>query len=90
MVARRTARDLTAASTGAFAGSGSTDRCTSGTGRIPRCPSRKLGALVDLQEQGKIRHIGLSEVTPEEIDQSRKTAPIVTVQNRYNIADREA
>jgi pyridoxine 4-dehydrogenase len=48
-----------------------------------------LGALKDFQAQGKIGHIGLSEVTPEEIERSRRTAPIVTVQNRYNIADRE-
>ena len=48
-----------------------------------------LGALVDLQQQGKIRHIGLSEVTPEEVERAQKTARIVTVQNRYNIADRE-
>jgi aryl-alcohol dehydrogenase-like predicted oxidoreductase len=48
-----------------------------------------LGALVDLQKKGKIRHIGLSEVSPEEIERASKTAKIVSVQNRYNIADRE-
>ena len=47
-----------------------------------------LGALKQLQSAGKIRHIGLSEVSPDEIDQARKTAEIVTVQNRYNIGDR--
>jgi aryl-alcohol dehydrogenase-like predicted oxidoreductase len=47
-----------------------------------------LGALKRLQEAGKIRHIGLSEVTPEEIDRSRKTVDIVSAQNRYNISDR--
>ncbi|UWZ85380.1 aldo/keto reductase [Occallatibacter riparius] len=47
-----------------------------------------LGALKLLQDQGKIRHIGLSEVTPAEIEQARKIVPIVTIQNRYSIADR--
>jgi pyridoxine 4-dehydrogenase len=56
----------------------------------PKVPvEESLGALADLQRAGKIRHIGLSEVTPQEIDRARKTAQIVTVQNRYNIADRE-
>jgi aryl-alcohol dehydrogenase-like predicted oxidoreductase len=48
-----------------------------------------LGALKDLQQQGKIRHIGLSEVSPAEIERARKTVPIVTVQNKYNLSDRE-
>jgi aryl-alcohol dehydrogenase-like predicted oxidoreductase len=48
-----------------------------------------LGCLKELQQAGKIRHIGLSEVTPEEIERARKTVRIVSVQNRYNIADRE-
>jgi aryl-alcohol dehydrogenase-like predicted oxidoreductase len=48
-----------------------------------------LGALMDLRRQGKIRHIGLSEVNPKQIEQARKTAPIVSVQNRYNISDRD-
>ena len=47
-----------------------------------------LGALKELQSAGKIRYIGLSEVSPKEIDQARKTVQIVTVQNRYNIGDR--
>lgn len=56
----------------------------------PKVPvEESLGALKDLQSQGKIRHIGLSEVTPAEIEQSRKVVPIVTVQNRYNVSDRE-
>jgi pyridoxine 4-dehydrogenase len=55
----------------------------------PKVPvEESLGALKDLQKAGKIRHIGLSEVTPEEIDQARKTVEIVSVQNRYNISDR--
>lgn len=48
-----------------------------------------LGALKEAQSAGKIRHIGLSEVSPEEIERARKIVTIVTVQNRYNISDRK-
>jgi pyridoxine 4-dehydrogenase len=48
-----------------------------------------LGALKEAQSAGKIRHIGLSEVSPEQVQRARKIAPIVTVQNRYNITDRK-
>ena len=48
----------------------------------------QIGALVDLQHQGKIRHIGLSEVRVDQIETVRKLAPIVSVQNRYNLVDR--
>lgn len=55
----------------------------------PRTPlEESLGALVRMREQGKIRHIGLSEVTPSEIEQAQKIVPIVSVQNRYSLADR--
>lgn len=55
----------------------------------PRTPlEESLGALVQMQKQGKIRHVGLSEVTPEQIEEARKIVPIVSVQNRYSIADR--
>lgn len=47
-------------------------------------------ALAKLQEQGKIRHIGLSNVTREHIERARKIVPIVSVQNRYSFADRES
>lgn len=47
-----------------------------------------LEALIDLQKEGKIRHIGLSEVKPAEIERASKTAKIASVQNRYNITDR--
>ena len=47
-----------------------------------------VGELKKLQDEGKIRHIGLSEVSPAEIEQARKITPIVSVQNRYNIGDR--
>ena len=49
-----------------------------------------LGALKTLQDAGKIRHVGLSEVTPKEIEQARKILPIVSVQNEYNIAYRKS
>src|SRR5438445_4180950 len=48
-----------------------------------------LGALKEAQSTGKIRHIGLSEVSSEEVERARKIVPIVTVQNRYNITDRK-
>lgn len=55
----------------------------------PRTPlEESLGALQRMQEQGKIRHIGLSEVTPEQIEEVEKVVPVVTVQNRYSIGDR--
>ncbi|MGD0858391.1 MAG: aldo/keto reductase [Terracidiphilus sp.] len=55
----------------------------------PRTPlEESLGALKRMQEQGKIRHIGLSEVTPAEIEEAGKTVSVTTVQNRYSLADR--
>jgi len=48
----------------------------------------QLGALKDLQAQGKIKHIGLSEVNVKQIQHARTMVPIVSVQNRYSIADR--
>jgi pyridoxine 4-dehydrogenase len=46
-------------------------------------------ALAKLREQGKIRHVGLSNVTREHIERARRIVPIVSVQNRYSFADRE-
>ncbi len=46
-------------------------------------------ALAKMREQGKIRHVGLSNVTREHIERARKIVPIVSVQNRYSFADRE-
>ena len=55
----------------------------------PKVPlEEQLGALKELRDAGKIRHVGLSEVSPEEITKARKILPIVTVQNQYNIGDR--
>src|SRR5437762_10961996 len=49
-----------------------------------------LGALKAAQDAGKIRHVGLSEVTVAEIEQAKKVMPIVSIQNQYNITDRKA
>jgi aryl-alcohol dehydrogenase-like predicted oxidoreductase len=50
----------------------------------------QLGVFKDLQVQGKIRHIGLSEVSVAQIKHARTILPVVTVQNRYSLAERGA
>ncbi len=55
----------------------------------PKVPvEESLGIIAELQKAGKIRHVGLSEVKPQEIEQARKVIEIVSVQNKYNIGDR--
>src|SRR5438876_5751185 len=49
-----------------------------------------LGAFKEMQDVGKIRHVGLSNVDPEEIERARKVLPIVSVQNQYNIENRKS
>ena len=49
---------------------------------------QSLGALKEMQDAGKIRHVGLSNVSAQEIERARKILPIVSVQNEYNIEDR--
>ena len=49
-----------------------------------------VGALADFQREGKVRHVGLSNVTVEQLQQARKIVPIVSVQNRYNLGDRSS
>ena len=57
----------------------------------PKVPvAETLGALADLRKQGKIRHIGLSEVNVGEIEQAARTVPIVSIQNEYNISNRKS
>jgi aryl-alcohol dehydrogenase-like predicted oxidoreductase len=57
----------------------------------PRVPAEEpLGALAELREEGKIRHIGLSEVSVEQIQRAQQIVPIVSVQNRYNLTDRDS
>jgi pyridoxine 4-dehydrogenase len=50
----------------------------------------QIGALLDLQREGKIRHIGLSEVNVRQIEAVRRMATVVSVQNRYNLVDRNS
>jgi aryl-alcohol dehydrogenase-like predicted oxidoreductase len=55
----------------------------------PKVPAEEqLGALKDLQAQGKIKHVGLSEVSVRQIQHARKIIPLVSVQNRYSVTDR--
>jgi pyridoxine 4-dehydrogenase len=55
----------------------------------PKVPAEdQLGTLKDLQAQGKIKHIGLSEVSVRQIEYAQTIVPIVSVQNRYSISDR--
>jgi aryl-alcohol dehydrogenase-like predicted oxidoreductase len=55
----------------------------------PKVPAEdQIGTLKDLQAQGKIKHIGLSEVSVRQIQHAQTLAPIVSVQNRYSLADR--
>jgi pyridoxine 4-dehydrogenase len=49
-----------------------------------------VGALAELQQEGKIRLIGVCNVSVEELERARQIAPVVSVQNRYNVADRAA
>ena len=55
----------------------------------PKVPLEvSVGALADMQREGKVRHIGLSNVTVKQLERARGIAPIVSVQNRYSFADR--
>ena len=57
----------------------------------PKVPmAESLGELVSLQKEGKIRHLGLSEVSVAQLDAARKIAPIVSVQNLFNLSNRSA
>ena len=55
--------------------------------KVPMADS--LGAINEMRAAGKIRHVGLSEVGPEEIERARKILPIATVQNQYNVGNRK-
>src|ERR1019366_2293408 len=57
----------------------------------PKVPAaEQFGLLRDLKREGKVAHVGLSEVGVHEIDAARKVVPIATVQNLYNLGDRKA
>ena len=57
----------------------------------PRVPlAESLGALAALKDEGKIRHIGISNVTETQLRQAQRIVPVVSVQNRYNATDRKS
>jgi pyridoxine 4-dehydrogenase len=57
----------------------------------PKVPLEdSIGALVELKDQGKIRHIGVSNVTEEQLRAAQRLTPIVSIQNRYNVDDRKS
>jgi aryl-alcohol dehydrogenase-like predicted oxidoreductase len=57
----------------------------------PKVPyAESLGTLAELQRAGKIRHLGISNVDARQLDVARRIAPIVSVQNEYNIENRES
>lgn len=57
----------------------------------PRVPiADAIGALVELRKEGKIRHIGVSNVTEAQLREMQKLTPVVSVQNRYNLSDRSS
>jgi pyridoxine 4-dehydrogenase len=57
----------------------------------PKVPfAESVGALVELKNEGKIRHIGLSNVSERQLREAQKIVPVVSVQNRYNTGDRSS
>jgi pyridoxine 4-dehydrogenase len=56
----------------------------------PKVPAdEQFGAMREFREQGLVRHLGLSEVSADDVDRARKVVPIASVQNRYNVVDRK-
>ncbi len=57
----------------------------------PKVPlAESIGAIAELKNEGKIRHVGISNVTEEELREAQQIVPIVSVQNRYNVTDRHS
>ena len=57
----------------------------------PKVPlEESLGALRELQQEGKVRHVGVSNFSVEQVERARRVVRVATVQNRYNLADRAA
>jgi aryl-alcohol dehydrogenase-like predicted oxidoreductase len=57
----------------------------------PKVPfADSVGTLADAQRAGKIRHIGLSNISAKQLEEARRICPIVSVQNRYNLEDRSS
>ena len=55
----------------------------------PQVPvAESVGALAELKDEGKIRHIGISNVSESQLREAQQVTPIVSVQNRYNVGDR--
>jgi len=60
-------------------------------GPDPKVPyAESVGALAELKDEGKIRHIGVSNVTESQLREAQRLTPVVSVQNRYNAADRSS
>jgi aryl-alcohol dehydrogenase-like predicted oxidoreductase len=64
-------------------------RMGSPEGPVEESLAEQFGALVELQKQGLIRHLGLSTVTANQLSEAQAIAPVVTVQNLYNLANRQ-
>jgi aryl-alcohol dehydrogenase-like predicted oxidoreductase len=57
----------------------------------PEVPlEESVGALAELREEGKVRHVGLSNVTVDQLERALEIVPVVSVQNRYSVVDRDA
>jgi pyridoxine 4-dehydrogenase len=57
----------------------------------PKVPfAESIGALIQLRDEGKIRHIGVSNVSEDQVHEALKLTPVVSVQNRYNLNDRSS
>jgi len=57
----------------------------------PKVPyAESIGALVELKNEGKIRHIGISNVSEEHLREAQRLTPVVSIQNRYNLGDRRS
>ena len=57
----------------------------------PKVPlAESIGALVELKNEGKIRHVGLSNVTEAQLREAQQIVPVVSIQNRFNVADRQS
>ena len=57
----------------------------------PRVPlAESIGAIASLKSEGKIRHVGISNVTEDQLREAQRIVPIVSVQNRYNVTDRRS
>ena len=57
----------------------------------PKVPlAESVGAIAELKDEGKIRHVGLSNVTEDQYREAQRIVPIVSIQNRFNVTDRQS